>query len=101
MQHEAVAIALQALQADAGMQRHAGLLQGTGHAHAQVVVEAAQRQFVAIGQVHLRAQTRHDAGKLQRDEAAADDQQAVRHALQVQQGAGVHGMLQTGNRMAG
>ena len=101
VQHKAFGITFQALQAYALMQGDSGLLQRPGHAHAQVVVEAAQRQFVAVGQMHLRPQARHDAGKLQRDEATANHQQAVGHRLQIQQCCGVHGVFQAGDRMAG
>ena len=56
--------------------------QRLGQALAQVLVEAAQRQRLAIDQVHLGAERLEDAGELHRDVAGADDGDALRHARQ-------------------
>ena len=51
------------------------------HGGAQHLVEAAQRQAVAVVQRHLHAQPRQHAGELHRDVAAADDGRASPAAL--------------------
>ncbi len=61
----------------------AALLHLGAQMRAQIVVEAAQDVVAAIDQRHLRAETVEDAGELDRDIAAALDQDALRQLLEM------------------
>ncbi len=62
----------------------AALLQLGAQMRAHVVVEAAQDVVAAIDQRHLGAEAVEDAGELDRDIAAALDQDALRQLLQME-----------------
>ena len=68
-----------------------------GQALAQVLVEAAQRQRLAVDQVHLGAECLEDAGELDRDVARADDRDALRHARQEERVVGDDAELGAGD----
>ena len=53
-----------------------------GKSFAQVPIEAAEWQRLAVHQVHVRAKTGEDTGELHRDIARADDRDALRHLRQ-------------------
>ena len=61
----------------------AALLHLGAQMRAQVVIEAAQDVVAAIDQRHLGAEAVEDAGELDRDIAAALDQDALRQLLQM------------------
>ena len=82
------------------MQRDALRAKRLGQCFAQVHVEAAQRQRLAIHQVHVRAETGEDAGEFYRDVARADDRHALRHMRQVERIVGDDAEFRTGNRQA-
>ena len=66
------------------MQDHALPGQGLGEAFAQVLVEPAQRQRLAVNKMHLGAKRPEDAGEFHRDEARADDRDLLRHDRQIE-----------------
>jgi hypothetical protein len=78
----AAADIFQPVQQYAGMQADALCRQGFRQAVAQVMVEAAKRQALAIEQIDLRAQTLEDAGEFHADIAAADHGHAPRQVRQ-------------------
>ena len=63
-------------------------LEGVGQRLAQFRIEAAKRQRLAIDQVHLGAQRGEDAGELDRDVAAAEDDDPARQLGQVERRVG-------------
>ena len=64
---------------------------------AHVVVEAAQDVFAAIDQRHLGAEPVEDAGELDRDVAAALDQDALRQLLEMERLVRRDDMLEAGD----
>ncbi len=66
------------------MQDNALRLQGLDHRFPDVMVEPAQRQRLAIDEMHLGAQGAENAGEFNRDIAGADHDDMPRHCLQVE-----------------
>jgi len=75
----------------AGVQGNALGDHGFGQAGAHVVVEAAQRQWGAVDQFDLGAETLEQAGKLDGDVATADDGDVAGQAWHVEDLVGDHG----------
>ena len=81
-QHTTLAVGFQLQRPATGMQHDAGVAERLGQPLAQVLVEAAQRQGLAVDQVHLGAERLENAGEFDRDVAGAEDRHAVRHPRQ-------------------
>ena len=64
---------------------------------AHVIIEAAQDVFAAIDEGHLRAEARKDAGELDRDIAAALDDDARRQFIEMQRLVRRDHVLEAGN----
>ena len=67
-----------------------------GERRAQILVEAAQRQGLAVDQVDLGAQAGEDAGELDGDVAAAEQHDAARQVLQEERVVGDDAVLGAG-----
>ena len=78
--------------------RDAVLLHLGAHVGAHVVVEAAQDVVAAIDQRHVGAEAGEDAGELDRDVAAALDQDALRQLRQMKRLVRGDDMLDAGDR---
>ena len=74
---EVIAVAVDARDLGIEAQIEALLLHLVGEEGAAIVVEAAQEQRPAMDLRHLRAEAVEDAGELDRDIAAADDDDAL------------------------
>ncbi len=72
---------------------------GLGEAVAQILVEAAQDLVAAVDERRLDAEPGEDAGELHRDVAAADDDDALRQARQVEGLVGGDDVLEAGPRL--
>ena len=79
-----VAAALEPLDRAAEPQVDAAPGIGFAEARADVLVEAAQELVAAVQQRHAAAEAAEDAGELDRDVAAADDQDALRQAFEME-----------------
>ena len=82
------------------MQRDALGAERLDQRFAQVHVEAAQRQRLAVHQIHVRAESGEDAGEFHRDVARSDDRHALRHVRQIERGVRDDAKFRAGDRQA-
>ena len=99
MRGEFLAVLLDLVDRAAGQDGDALLLHLGAQMGADVLVEAAQDVLAAIDQRHVGAETGEDAGKLQRDIAAALDHDALRQRFQVKHLVRGNHMLDAGDRL--
>jgi hypothetical protein len=83
MRGEIPAVLFDSVDGAAGENGDALLLHLVAHMDADILVEAAQHIVAAVDHRHVGTETREDAGELQRDIAAALDQDTPRQVRQM------------------